>query len=291
MMKRTWLLTSTLVVFSQPTWAIYGPDLARADKSLALQACQEANFANGRQVVDALRSDNPNETLRVLGEALNELKATSNTSAFYAARAFCIHEVVPSRLQPGGSHDSPSRTEPTPTVQQFKSLGIDYFYYDPDDEFTLANDPVDLEKLAMEHQDSPWGRQAFLMMTGLGWSHGACAEGPDQFREVIQRSEAFLSRYPNSEVSNDVRLETAKAYGTWWHLSRLTPQTGGPDDPASYLDGSREAKRKAIELYQEYLSSRKTDDKDVERRLKSLQENSMDRRARDYDYWCSDYED
>ena len=129
------------------------------------------------------------------------------------------------------------------------------------------------------------------MMTWLGWSHGACAEGPDQFREVIKRSEAFLSRYPNSEVSDDVRLETAKAYGTWWHLSRLTPKTGGPDDQASYLQGSREARRKAMELYQEYLSSCKTGDKDVERRLKSLQENSIEPRKRDYSYWCADYED
>jgi hypothetical protein len=129
------------------------------------------------------------------------------------------------------------------------------------------------------------------MMTRLGWRHAACAEGPDQFREVIKRSEAFLSRYPNSEVSDDVRLETAKAYGTWWHVSRLTPRSGGPDGSASYLEGSREARRKAMELYQEYLRSRKTDDKDVERRLKSLRGNSMEPRKRDYDYWCPDYED
>ena len=46
-----------------------------------------------------------------------------------------------------------------------------------------------------------------------------------------------------------------------------------------------------MELYQEYLRSRKSEDKDVERRLKSLQENSLEPRKRDYNYWCSGYED
>jgi hypothetical protein len=286
-MKRTWLLTLTLVVLSQPSWAIYGPDLARADKSLALQACQEANFANGQKVIDAVRGDNPNEILLVLGEALNEWKGTAHVSDFYPARAFCIHELVPSRLQPGGSHDSPSRTEPTLTVKQFKNLGIEYFYYDPDDEFTLAKDPIDLEKLAIEQQTSRWGRQAFLMMTRLGWSHGACAEGPDQFREVIKHSEVFLTQYPDSEVSDGVRLETAEAYATWWNVSQL--KANNPDDRESYKMGSREAKKKAIELYQEYLKSQNVPDEAVQKRLKVLQEDSTG--SHKLRYWCSDYED
>jgi len=34
------------------------------------------------------------------------------------------------------------------------------------------------------------------MMTELGWSKGACQEGPDQFRLVIEHGEAFLAKYP-----------------------------------------------------------------------------------------------
>lgn len=289
--KNICLSLVVLTLYPRLGWAIYGPPLERADVSIAAQSCREAKFEHSEQVVDAMQSQNPADILRVLGAALREWKSTARSSSLYPARAFCIHELVPARLQPGGTHYSPSRVQPTATVKQFGELGIEYFYYDPDDEFTLRDDPVDLEELATDHQDSPWGRQAFLMMTRLGWSQGACSEGPDQFREVIKHGETFLTEHPDCEVSDDVRLETAKAYATWWHVSQLTPQTGGPDDPARYLQGSGEARRRAIELYHEYLSSRKTADKDVERRLKSLEENSMDPRKRDYDYWCPDYED
>jgi hypothetical protein len=282
-----------LAICSQTAWAIYGPSLARTDASTAVLACREGNFDRGQDISVAMQTGKPEDALRVLPDTLKQWKATPTTSELYPARAFCVHELVPASLPAKGfpGPDPQVWRQVTPLVSQFQGLGIEYFYYDPDAQWTLREDPVDLNDLAARYLSSRWGRKAFLMMTGLGWSRGACSEGPDQFREVIKHSEAFLAQYPDSEVSDDIRLETAKAYGTWWHVSRLTGQAGGPDDPASYIDGSLEARRKAIELYQDYLSSRKTDDKDVERRLKSLEDDSLDPRKRDYDYWCPDYED
>ena len=138
-MRNIWLSVVVVVTCSRFGWAIYGPSLTRADNGVAMRACQEASFVRGAEIVNAMRGGHAAEIERILGNALKEWKATPETSAFYAARAFCRHELVPDRL-PAGSQD-----------------------------------------LATE-----WGRHAFLMMTLMGWSEGACQEGPDQFREVIK---------------------------------------------------------------------------------------------------------
>jgi hypothetical protein len=41
--------------------------------------------------------------------------------------------------------------------------------------------------------------------------------------EVIKRGEKFLKDYLQSEVSENIRLELAHAYATWWNLSRDEP--------------------------------------------------------------------
>jgi hypothetical protein len=97
-------------------------------------------------------------------------------------------------------------------------------------------DPVDLKELATKHLNSRWGRQAFLMMTQLGWSQSNCREGPDQFREVIRHGQAFLADYPRSEVSDAIRLEMANAYATWWNLSQAEPNPPY-SDPKNYQTG------------------------------------------------------
>lgn len=285
--KNFWLASMILLVFSQPTWGIYGPSLARADRSIALRACQEGKFVHGQEILQSMQSGNPTEILSVLGSALQEWRDTSATSELYAARAFCIHELVPAHLPREGPLYSPRAHQPTVTVTRFQDLGIQYFYYDPDAQWTLRKDPVDLGLLAREHLESPWGRQAFLMMTRLGWSQGECHEGPDQFREVIQHSETLLRDYPQSEVSDSVRLELAHAYATWWNLSRAA---NAPDfNPDSYKAGAEVAKQKAIDLYQQYLSRQKTPAADIQSRLKSLQQdpNGSNR----FDYFCAGYED
>ena len=172
-------------------------------------------------------------------------------------------------------------------VRKFRDLGIEYFYYGPDGAWTLQKNPVDLNLLAKDFLDSEWGRQAFLMMTELGWSQGGCQEGPDQFREVIKRSEIFLKQYPNSEVSDNVRLELANAYATWWNVSQLAPNAYTV--PEAYPVGAHEAKQRAIELYQSYLSKLTAPPNDVRDRLKELRQNPKG--SGKYDYYCPDYED
>ncbi len=290
-MRNFWLLAAILAACPICSWAIYGPSLARADVSIAARACQEANFDEGKEIVKVIQSGKPDEILLVLADALKELKATSVTSdqfnAVYAARAFCVHELVPSQLLPGETNVTSAARQPTGVVKKFGELGIEYFYYGPDGVWTLQEDPVDLNLLAKDFLDSEWGRQAFLMMTELGWSKGGCQEGPDQFREVIKRSEIFLRQYPNSEVSDSVRLELANAYATWWNVSQLEPDAYTV--PEAYAVGAREAKQKAIELYQGYLGKHTAPRDDVKDRLKELQQNPKG--SNKYDYYCPDYED
>ena len=193
-----------------------------------------------------MESGNPEDVLSVLAGALREWRATPASSALYPARAFCVHELVPSQLTPAGfpGPDPQVWRQPTSLMIEFRNIGIEYFYYSPDAAWTLREDPVDLDELAAKYWSSRWGREAFLMMTQMGWSHGACAEGPDQFREVIKHSEEFLKVYPQSEVSDRIRLELANAYATWWNVSQMEPD--GYANPASYKPGAERARQRAI---------------------------------------------
>jgi hypothetical protein len=288
-MTRNALSVLILVAFSNPAWAIYGPGLARTDPAVASRACQEADFQRSRQIAIAVAGGNPDDVLQVLGPVIKEWRNTSRTSPLYPARAFCLHELIPSIIEPNGAAetDPAKRRTVTPAVMQFEKLGIEYYYYDPDGAWRPSKNPVDLNQLATEYLDSRWGRQAFLMMTKLGWSQGACQEGPDKFRLVIKHGEAFLAKYPASEVSNQVRLEVANAYATWWNVANSEPDAY--TDPKRYKAGAAKAKQRAIELYQQYLSAQKNPKPDVAKRLKKLRENPKG--SNEWDYFCEDYED
>lgn len=306
-MKHLWLVVAAVLSCSQPGHAIYGPSLVRAAPSISTVACTESNFSHSQQIAGALRDENPVVVAELLGAALAELQNTPSTSALYPARAFCIHELLPSSLD--ADTDPSTRTLPTADVKQFQSLGIDYFYYEPDGRWTLREDPVDLNQLATTRLDSRWGREAFVMMTQIGWSKGGCREGPNQFLEVIEHGKRFLREYPNSEVSAEVRRSMADAYATWWSLSRedadslresspiyaewLNHSKEGTNSDGSsvniYERGSQEAKQAAIGLYREYLKSQKEPDQQVQQRLKDLLENPNG--SQTFDYFCADYED
>lgn len=281
-LRNIWLLAATLIGCSQSVFCIYGPSLKRADPSISLLACQEAKFNHGRQITEAMQSGHPDAIVAALDVALKEFRGTSATSTLYPARAFCLHELVPNSLPP--NTQVATHGLPTHEVREFEGLGLKYFYYEPDGRWTLRKDPIDLVELATKHLDSRWGRQAFLMMTQLGWSYGACREGSDQFREVIRRGEKFLASYPVSEVSDEIRLEIANAYATWWNLSLSKDSSSN-----KYKKGAGKAKEAAVHFYRAYLNSRKTPDQEVETRLEELRGNPKG--SNTFDYFCADYED
>jgi len=276
-----------MIASSHIAWAIYGPDLARSDPSVASRACQEAGFQQSQQIARAIANGTPDDILQVVAGATKEWRETAKTSPLYPARAFCLHELLPSILEAKQAVDPQIWREPTTAVMKFKDLGIEYYYYSPDGAWRPSRNPVDLNQLATEYLDSRWGRQAFLMMTEIGWSEGACQEGPDQFRLVIKRGEAFLTKYPTSEVSDRIRLDVANAYATWWNVASMEPDAY--TDPTRYKAGAVEAKQRSIELYRQFLGARKSPSPDVEKRLKNLQENPKG--SNEWDYFCEDYED
>jgi hypothetical protein len=73
-MKANGLSLLILLAFSCPAWAIYGPNLTRADGSIASRACQEANFSQGLEIDKAMQNGNPNDInyLGVLGKTMKE---------------------------------------------------------------------------------------------------------------------------------------------------------------------------------------------------------------------------
>jgi hypothetical protein len=231
----------------------------------------------------------PAAILGVLGDALQEFHATPTAAALYPARAFCVHELVPVSLAANSAKET--RLQPTSEVSWFEALGIAYFYYEPDDRWVLSQNPVDLNELAAKYLDSRWGRQAFLMMTWLGWSHGSCREGPDQFREVIAHGKNFLRVYPHVEVSDDIRLAMANAYETWWNLSQNRQPADGT--ASKYEKGAKEAREEAIGLYRLYLASQNGKQpkaiQEAQHRLAKLRENPGGSDM--YDFYCADYED
>ena len=79
----------------------------------------------------------------------------------------------------------------------------------------------------------------------------------------------------------------ANAYATWWNVSQVEPDEYS--NPANYKAGAPQAKRRAIELYQEYIKAQKTAGVKVRKRLKALQKNPKGTNERDY--FCEDYED
>jgi hypothetical protein len=280
------VLSFLLIACSRQASAIYGPSLARTDISLAAEACEEARFSHGKDIVRAMQSGKPEIILPVLGSGLKEWQTTPETSALYAARAFCIHELVPDGLPAFVSRAKQGL--PTVAVKEFQKLGIEYIFYEPDRAWLPWKYPVDLKELAAKHLNSRWGRQAFLMMTRLGWSQGGCQEGPDQFRQVIRYGQSFLAAYPNAETSNAIRLEMANAYATWWNVSRDEPRPPY-SDPKDYQAGALEAKQNALRLYQEYLNAQADPARQVQDRIKALSENPQG--SHTYEYFCPDYAD
>jgi hypothetical protein len=104
-----------------------------------------------------------------------------------------------------------------------------------------------------EHPESDWGERAFLLLLDSGWdTSGMCANGSDQFREVIRQGQTFLRERPSSPYRGLVTHLVGQAYATWWSLS-LPPGKGMEDyvDPKQYTEGSEQARLRAIEYFEQ----------------------------------------
>jgi hypothetical protein len=286
-MKTIWLLVAVAILIPPVSRAEYGPLLVRTIPSIAERACKEAAFTQSESIVQALHSGELSEIESVIEGPLKEFQATPRGASGYPARAFCIHQLVPYALPHAAGPISAHAGKITSDVTRFRALGIIYDYYDPDDLWKLRKGPVDLNDLAENYLSSPWGREAFLMMTLLGWSQGACREGPDQFREVIKRGEEFLPRFPNSEVSPEIRLELGEAYTTWWALS-LDDSNDGVDR-SKYQAGAEQARTKATALFRQALNEKPAQQSEIRKRLAALQQHNA--QGLPFRYYCADYED
>ncbi len=279
-------LAAILMVSSQLGWGAAEPSSGpgqERDWAAALAACREAPFSQRNGIVKAIQSHDIGDILQVIGSALEEWKTTPTTSTSYPATSFCLHELVPAYLPLGALPESPSASNPPASVLRLRDLGITSFYVGED---WVVRNPMDLSSLATEHLDSRWGRHAFLMMTKLGWSIGDCREGPGhQFREVIRRGEPFLKAYPDSETTNDVRLEVANAYATWWTLSARPPDLSVDFSPEPYKRGGEDARNRAMELYVRYLDIDGHGNQVVEQYLKELRQRDT---VREINYFCEE---
>ena len=104
-----------------------------------------------------------------------------------------------------------------------------------------------------EYPDTPWGQRAFLMTQRLSCTlpKSFGCHGPNCFREVIRQGEEFLRRYPQTELRKEQLFHLARAYETWWSLSKARP-----DDPSAegaHVDpvSAESARRQALALYEE----------------------------------------
>lgn len=110
-----------------------------------------------------------------------------------------------------------------------------------------------------EYPNSYWGQFAFLELLEWGFdTSGMCREGQDQWKIVLERGATFLKKFPGSEFAPDVRFYMGQAEETLFNLGIIK------DHPArdtyrlsmsSYADKSEDARKQAIEYYEEVLRS------------------------------------
>lgn len=217
-------------------------------KEVALNACREASLSGCSEAAAAIKERQADGIDQALNSALQALQNTGEKSVSFPPLAFWVDALADARsLVRDLDHKAWQKRR-----NELKRFGLEYRDYH------LAGRPLLLrtllKKLALHHKKSFWGRVAFLKMTRRGWEvGGACENGSDDFRLVIRYGEEFLRSYPDSEVSRAVLLEVARAYETWWSLSRASRDPYV--DPRRYRSGADNARKNAIRLYKSYLTA------------------------------------
>lgn len=227
----------------------------RRELTMASRACHESGVPECDAVLEAVRtmwlSSFPDSGAidRALDAALERRRVTSPKNRKYPALLFWIDRLAEARLMLHFSKGSNRDKEWNTRLQALGRHGIILQAHRTGVSFRRSF----LKNLALTHQDSFWGSQAFLEMTYRGWrvSDGCGDNAEYEFLDVIKHGEQYLRAHPTADISQEVLLEVARAYETWWSASVAGP---GLVERSLYgtADGEQ-ARRTAIRLYRQYL--------------------------------------
>jgi hypothetical protein len=195
---------------------------------MALKACTNMRVCNTTSIDDALES------------AMSALQKGGKNSPQYPALVFWISRIAPVTNINSG-----------PRLNRLKRMGLEYQYNGIAQDWFLASTP--LESLALERQNTEWGRQAFLEMTRNGWrAIPQCWIG-NSIPVVIQRGEEFLRKYPKMEVAPGIVYALGVAYQDWYELVKagMPERIGTGNLRAPTLD-SETPRTKSIDYYTQY---------------------------------------
>jgi hypothetical protein len=112
-----------------------------------------------------------------------------------------------------------------------------------------------------EFGDTHAGEKAFVALLTTGWTTEAgegCPANPDLFREVIDRSEAYMAQHPQTAVRKDLVFLLAVANESWWsiaHAPANDPWVNSPPYPRREINARQAvtARVKAIQYYREVV--------------------------------------
>jgi hypothetical protein len=148
-----------------------------------------------------------------------------------------------------------------------------------------------LDVLAARAGQDRWADEAFLLRIRQGWEVpcslcGADSTfGPDEWKEVIRRGEAFLTAHADSPIVPAVTLLVAEAHETAWSLSKTGNVGEDYIDPEPYRLDAPAHRLAAIELYGRFLGARPDDPQAgaIRRRLGRMR---LDVDTSYHRFWC-----
>ena len=228
------------------TFTIYKATGTRRISPVRCKTCRESGRPNCDRVLTALRAC-PDMRLcntalidNALESAMSDLQRVGKNSPRFPALVFWI-----SRIAPVSNIDS------GPRLDRLKRIGLEYKYNGIARNWYLAKTP--LESLALEQQNTEWGRQAFLEMTRNGWRAVPQCWLGNTIPVVIQRGEEFIRKYPKTEVSPGVVYALGIAYQDWYELVKAgMPERIGADDLRSLKLDSETPRTRAIAYFKQY---------------------------------------
>lgn len=224
----------------------------------AVTACAEAGVELCEEGREAISSMDSQLLASFLDGALAKLQRTATKDPCYPPLAYWVDRLAAAR---GYAVEHDARVEWRLSLEEFRQASGDLAErglrwentWCGGEEWELHR--TLLKALATDHLDSPWGELAFLEMTRRGWRLTADPnEIGDEFRPVIARGEEFLREHASSAVAQEVMLEVARAYETWWSLSVSSLE--GWTNPENYREDADRARTEAIRVYRSYLEQR-----------------------------------